>query len=380
MSILLKIAAPVLILAGGLAGGKWLKATGPVAPAQSPEVSLPLVAVQEVQIAPRSLVVESQGEVRAAQRSVLVAQVAARVTWLAPELQAGSLVNAGRELIRLDTTDYELGLANAEAQLAQAQAALQLEQAQADLARAEWADYNETPPPSLVAREPQLASAEARVSAAIAQRDTAQLQLQRCSIMAPYTGRIEQRNAELGSYATPGLALCSLSGVDRAEVELPIRLQDLEFLDLGLAGPLKPIAVELSASIGGQTRTWQAQLVRTQASLNPSTRMVHALAELDRPFVGPNAIASGLFVQARIQGKRVDGLVELPRAALRDDQTVLLADNDNRLRIRPVEVAQWTRESALIRSGLLQGERVILTPLTQVVEGMQLRIAEEAQR
>lgn len=64
----------------------------------------------------------------------------------------------------------------------------------------------------------------------------------------------------------------------------------------------------------------------------------------------------------------------IPRTALRGANQVLVIDDDDRLRFRQVDLLRLEAENALIRSGLDGGERVCISTLDAVVEGMQVRI------
>jgi multidrug efflux pump subunit AcrA (membrane-fusion protein) len=100
-------------------------------------------------------------------------------------------------------------------------------------------------------------------------------------------------------------------------------------------------------------------------------------------------LAVGLFVEAEILGRSVDAAVMLPRAALRRDEAgpgepgrdghfVLVVSDDDRLEFRPVELLRSERERVVIGAGLASGERVCISPLRAPVEGMAVRVADEA--
>jgi multidrug efflux pump subunit AcrA (membrane-fusion protein) len=83
----------------------------------------------------------------------------------------------------------------------------------------------------------------------------------------------------------------------------------------------------------------------------------------------------GLFVDATILGREVDDVVVLPRSTLRDGNRVLVVDAEDRLHFRDVEVLRATGDRAVISGGLQAGERVCVSPIDVVVEGMQVRVA-----
>ncbi len=89
-------------------------------------------------------------------------------------------------------------------------------------------------------------------------------------------------------------------------------------------------------------------------------------------------LAVGLFVNAEIAGRSAEQVTLVPRSAMRDGSRLLVVDEENRLRYRDVEVLRIDRDDVLIRAGLLAGERVCISQLQTVVEGMQVRPILEA--
>ena len=71
-----------------------------------------------------------------------------------------------------------------------------------------------------------------------------------------------------------------------------------------------------------------------------------------------------------IRGRRVDSVVRLPRSAMRDQNQVLVVDQDNRLHFRQVTVLRLEHDDMLVSEGLNDGELVCISPMQTVVEGM----------
>jgi len=85
-------------------------------------------------------------------------------------------------------------------------------------------------------------------------------------------------------------------------------------------------------------------------------------------------LSIGLFVSAEIQGQSFDDVVSLPRIALRGDSRVYVVDAENRLQFRDVVVLREVEDQIYIKGGLRAGERVCISPLEIVVEGMRVRM------
>jgi multidrug efflux pump subunit AcrA (membrane-fusion protein) len=118
--------------------------------------------------------------------------------------------------------------------------------------------------------------------------------------------------------------------------------------------------------------------------------MVHVVARVEDPY-GRNSessednvpLAVGLFVEAEIMGRTAEDAFVLPRGALRQEQGqrgVYVVDGDSRLRFRPVEVLRLERETVVLGDGLQAGDRVNVSPLAAIVDGMRVRVAGDAPR
>jgi multidrug efflux pump subunit AcrA (membrane-fusion protein) len=117
-------------------------------------------------------------------------------------------------------------------------------------------------------------------------------------------------------------------------------------------------------------------VVRTEGEIDPKTRMVHVIARVDDPYARSEdrpPLAVGLFVEAQVFGRETEGVVKVPRAAMRGTDQLLAADAEDRLRFRRVEVVRAGRNEVVIRSGLEPGDRVIVSPIEAAVEGMRVR-------
>lgn len=353
-----------------------------------PQVSLPLVRVMRLTPTNHQFVVRSQGTVAPRTEIDLVAEVTGRVLAVAPSFRTGGFFEAGEVLVQLDPKDYELALTRAQATLAQAQAALAREEAEAQAAREEWERWGQQrgEPSPLLLREPQLAQARAAVESARAGVLTAQRDLERCRVAAPFEGRVRTQRTDVGQFVNRGQVLGRIYAVDYAEVRLPLPLDDLAYLDLPIAegqgeNPSPGPPVVLSARVAGRVFEWTGRIVRTEGEIDPRTRMLHAVARVDHPYAQAGErppLAVGLFVHAAIQGRRVEQVYRAPRKAFRADRGLVVVNRESRLRLQPVEVLRWEMDHVVFRHAFEPGDRICITPLEVVTDGMQVRVMEEA--
>jgi RND family efflux transporter MFP subunit len=235
------------------------------------------------------------------------------------------------------------------------------------------------------AAEAAAGQAEAVLATARAALAQARLELARTRVQAPYRGRVRETLANVGQVVAPGTPLARVYATDVVEVRLPVSLRDLAFIDMRAARnaggePAAGPEVRLEAEIAGVRRAWRGRIVRTAGEVDPRTRMLHLVVQVHNPDPqagGGEALPVGLFVDAEIAGRTLTRVVELPRAALRGEDRVLVADQDDRLRFRTVAVVRRTRETVLIERGLVAGERVAVSPMEVVTDGMRVRPLED---
>ena len=381
-----RVILPLAVLGVSALAASAMVMLRPRVETQRPTVKPPLVRAEVVALGAITMEVESQGTVNPRTESQLVPEVAGRVTWVAPSFVSGGFFEAGDVLLRVDPFDYEQAIVTARAEVARASVLLARELAEAELARTEWEELGRGDGSPLTLRQPQIAEARAVVEAAGANLQRARRNLERTVVRSPYAGRVREKRVDVGQYISVGAPVATLYSIDVAEVRLPLPDAELQYLDLPLIyrgdrdgdGP----AVTLTATFAGGTHEWEGRVVRTEGEIDPRSRMVHVVAQVENPYgrgdePGRPPLAAGMYVRATIHGRTIEGVASLPRSALRSDGNVWVIDGDDRLRIRNVAVLRTDREYVYVSGGLSEGERVCVSALEVVSEGMQVRLAGE---
>jgi RND family efflux transporter MFP subunit len=395
-----KLLVPLGILAVGLLGVALIVWTRPAAEFHRPEISAPLVRVQRVDLGPVDFVVRAHGTVTPRTESDLIPQVSGPVVWVSPALASGGFFEEDEPLIRIDRADYAVALESARAAVARSES--EYERAHKELERQKRLAGQSV---ASAARYDDAVNAERIAAAALrearAARERAERDLERTEIRAPYAGRVREENVDVGQFVTRGTPVGRIYAVDYAEVRLPVPDAELGFMDLpmlyrGETPEDGGAPVRLRARFAGGEHTWTARIVRTEGEIDARSRMVNVVARVEDPYgrsAGPARgedgaavavsergrppLAVGLFVEAEIQGRRVDGTVTLPRSALRDGDRVLVVDAEGRVRFRDVAVLRREGEQVVIGGGLAAGEDVVVSPLAAAVDGMEVTITRD---
>jgi RND family efflux transporter MFP subunit len=341
------------------------------------------VFVEEARMESVSLTVSSQGQARPRTQIDLVPQVAGRIVFVNPDFIEGGFFEAGETLVQIDDADYRLAVTRASAQVAQAQQALAREQAESELAASEWEELGEGEASALTLREPQLAEARAQLAAAQAALQEARLNLERTRISAPFPGRVRTKNADLGQYVGPGASLGQVFSTDTVLVRLPLTDHQLGLLGIPIAYNAGAdandtgIPVTLTATLAGTRQTWSGRITRTDSAIDPQTRVLYAIAEVDDPYgdaaTNGAPLAVGLFVDAAIQGREVENVFVLPRSALRGNNSVFVAQEGGTLSVRTVDVIDSSPDRVIVASGVRGGEYVVTSPIRGASDGMRIQ-------
>lgn len=330
----------------------------------------------------------------------------------------GELVQQGQVIARLDTAEYELALAEAEAglraaeahaaateaTLAEARAALaalqergegltrrharlhklqaaaseqQKEDALYDLA--EHRARTEAQEHALHAAEKAAEQARALVAAARAGSDKAALDLARCAITAPISGRIMKLHAVPGGRLSPGGETKDMSTA--ATLYDPQRLALAADVPLDQAGqlavgqqvrvscdvyPQRSFAGRVARIYGQADQT--RNTIRCQVSLEEPADMLRPDMQCRGAFYSEGAIPAGEEEEATEPQEAEGDLVRVPEEAIAGDAVWVVTSEGQLSRRRIVRVGDLVR-------GVLPGEPVALHPGPEFAEGMRVNIS-----
>ena len=383
-----KYILPLLLILVVIAAGVYaIKSKAKPAEKESTRI-IPDVVIEEVHSGPVQLDVASQGTVSPRTATMLISEVSGVVEWISPALYAGGFFKKGEVLVRIEQTDYVAAVANAKSVSAQVKLLYEQELALSAQARKDWEEMGDGEPTDLVLRIPQLEKAKADMEYADAALKVALRNLSYTEVKAPYDGRVKEKFVDIGQSVSPKASqLASIYSVDAVEIRLSLSAKEASFIDLPEVyegeedTSLKP-KVEIRAEYAGKSYSWDGYLDRTEGVVDPATRLIYAVAKVDRPYQRESGedkppLKVGMFVEALIEGRMLERGFAIPTGALKPGDLVYTLDEQDRLRITPVKVVKEGLEKIVVSEGLEDGNKVVLTPLQAVSEGMLLQPVEE---
>jgi len=371
-------------------------------------VKVRTIKISEIDVVPRAI---GYGKITPSRTWDAVAEVAGQVEWIANDLQDGRVVRAGTELLRIEDSNYQLALIQAEAQLRASEVrgkttrdALAIAKKELDLLRVDFqrkqelvqkgtvskaaADAAERP---LLAGQTQVANLQNTVDLNIAehqvlmaQRDVAKLDLERTHKIAPFDARLTVVNIGIAQYANKGQLMFSADGLDVAEVaaQFPVGILRPLIGASDQGGPLKirQNALSLQAVVRLRTAThtveWPARITRVSGSIDPQTQSIGVVATVDNPtkLAKPGErppLFRNTFVEVELSAAPITGQIVIPQSAVHQG-IIYVVDGDLRLEKRKVKIAFSQKGYAVLQEGLKPGERIVTSDLISGVDGMLL--------
>jgi len=411
---------------------KQNKPTPQQKPAQETATIVRTLSIPQLTVTPAAV---GYGTVRPVSTWEAVAQVEGIIVKKHPHLGKGAIIEKDAVLLQIDPTDYELNIVQIEAdimanqaqldeintRLENTQVSLEIEKKSLQLAEAElkrlqklvkkgsvsFSDV-EAQERNMLAQQQsvqaqnnsiklipsQRALLEAQLQQKQSQLRSAQRDLDNTQITMPFTGRISVDNVQLAQYVRVGSTLTAADALDKAEIEvqIPIRyfrglLQangnaGVNLLNVSPEQLKEKMGIKAKVVLyeGGLSTIWDAHFARLTDTLDPKTRTIGVIVEVDDPYgnVQPGnrpPLIKGFFVEVHLTGAaRPDSLI-VPRSALHNNQLYLL-NKENRLAFQKVNVELYQPEFAIISAAadnpINAGDNIIISDLVPAIKGMLL--------
>jgi RND family efflux transporter MFP subunit len=281
------------------------------------------------------------------------------------EVDVGAVVKAGQLLARIDPTDYRLAADSARAALASAEA--DYARAKADLdryqaLRGSAAFMTQT----LDTRQSVSSTSLARVEQARSQLATAENNLAYTELHADAAGVITAVIAEVGQVLPQGQGMVKLARSE--ELEILVGVPENRLRNVRQASR---ITFELWSDTGHR---YKAKLRELSPSADPVTRTYPArFTVLD----APDFIGIGMTASLTLAKPDPEKLAEVPLTSIFQkgkEPAVWVVDRQTGMvALRPVLIQRWRDETALIASGVEDGEIIATAGVHKLEQGQKVK-------
>ena len=375
---MIKKLKPLFILLGAFALSYLLWFLGQVQPDPVEELPPPDVIIEILTPKDFQVQISSNGTTTPLTQTVLTAEVGGEVIYRSKKFAEGASVIEGEILAKIDDTDLQLQYKNALLQLANAEVQYSLQLAEAEVAKEAWDKIGDGVASDLTLKKPQLKQVEALLEVAKAQVSSAAKKLNKTEIIAPYAGRIQNVNIDLGTTIIPGQPVGAMYTSSEIEITLAVKDNDLQFLSIPMDGrklsPSEQASVVIESFYKGKTQSWRGKLERVDGVIDPVTRMINLIAVFKNDFIEsdkPN-LPIGLFVEAKIDGITLKNIFEIPINSISKDNEVYIVNKDNQLELRELTILKKYSEFVIIKDGLKAGERIVTSKLSTASNGIKV--------
>ena len=372
------VAALAALVALGLAVSRALErrydaAQASAAAASAPPQALELLASDLVRAVPRAMAatLPVSGGLEAVNSALVKAKVAAELRELS--VREGDAVRAGQLIGRLDATEFEWRLRQAEDQAAAAQAQL-------DIAERTLADHRALVDQGFISRNAldtavhNAAAARASLQAARAAAEIARKTVRDTELRAPLSGLVSQRLAQPGERVSVDSRIVEI--VDLAQLELPAAIPAER------AGALR-VGQRARLQVDGVPQPLDARVARINPATQGGTRAIVAYLRVE-PAPG---LRQGQFARGSVEVEQAVVLA-LPQNTLRSERSTpqVLVAEDGRAVARPLRLGHRGEadfgagpEAAVeVQDGLGDGALVLRPSVGNLPAGALLRLPADA--
>jgi multidrug efflux system membrane fusion protein len=351
----------------GLAPHQGSRAVAAPTPAPLVTVSQPLQRAVDIRAG-------FLGQFSAVDRVELRAQVGGTLTEI--HFKDGQIVRKGDLLFVIDPRPYEIRLEQAKAALQTATARVAL--AGNQLSRAQSLKRNDFATQETVdQRTNDQDASQAAVADAKARVRDAELDLEYCRVLAPFTGRIGARQVSIGSLVagsraatSPTTLLTTLVSLDPLYLDFDMSESDFLTFSRERARIKGPLADKVAIGLSDETNfTHEGTLDFIDNALDRSSGTIHARATVPNPDL---FLAPGQFARLRVAIAPPTPVYLLPDAAVVLDQSqrlVMTVGSDATVKPKIVTTGDLRGGLRVIQSGLEPSDRVVIDGLVRAIPG-----------
>ena len=260
----------------------------------------------------------------------------------------GKLAKAGDVLLTIDDSELQAQLARAKAQLSLAST---VEARQRNLLESKGISAAE------------FDQSRANLDIAKAEVKLIETQLAKTRIRAPFDGVAGLRNASVGTYLTPGTAVCSFQDVGSLKMDFTLPERYLGYTKPGQG---------VSFRIAGRAEVFEAVIAAIEPTVDVLTRTFQVRATFKNE---GTKLLPGSFAEVEVVLEEIPDAILIPAIALvpgLQKQTVFVHRN-GQAELRTVQVGIRSAATVQIISGLSAGEELITSGILQLRPGMKVQ-------
>src|SRR5688572_390412 len=197
--------------------------------------------------------------------------------------------------------------------------------------------------------------------------DAAQKALSDTNVLAPISGYVAERTADVGEFISPNTPNAKIATIVRTST-LRVRI-DVAEQDIGKVATGQGVSVQTSA---WPDRNFAGTVVRLSPSLNATARTLTVEAEIQNV---DGLLKPGQFATVRITQSKPEPAVMVPVRAVKTvgDTNSIFVVKDGIARETFVQLGLLEGDQIQVKSGVLEGDLVVVSDLSQLSDGVFVR-------
>jgi RND family efflux transporter MFP subunit len=334
------------------------KTPAPTLTAAVPRIELARTDVFTAEIQTLNLGIAVSGPLKASDSAIIKARVAGELQDMS--VREGDTVQAGQVVARIDPSEFQARVRQAQQQADAAKAQVDIAQRQFDNNQA-LVNQGFISQTALLASQASLNGAKATHMAALAALDLANKSLADATLRSPLSGVVAQRLAQPGERVAIEARLIEVINLSRLELEAALSAEEASRVKVGMTAQLR---------IEGLADPLPAKVLR----INPSAQMGSRSIVVYLGIPGREGLRQGLFAQGSLGTQSVQVLA-VPVSSVRTDkpQPYVQVVQDGKIAhitVQPGARSEGGRESLIAVSGLSAGAQVLTGSVGPVREGV----------
>ncbi|NOZ66839.1 MAG: HlyD family secretion protein [Alphaproteobacteria bacterium] len=396
---------------------------------QFPTKTVEIITAKKIPFRARAI---GYGNVEPAVLMKARSEISGKISYIHPDLKKGASLAKGTVVLRIEPTTFEFSLNQSKATLASSKSSLkQLEVEEASTKRslgiarenlkigqAEMDRFTTLWEKRVISRsardaqeqkllqlrqqveelEGKLATYASRRAATQAQVRKSKTQLDiskdtlgRTEITLPFDARIGSVYVEKGEFVATNTALFEALGTKAVEINAQLPVSQFAPLIAGLTtgsvnlqrpedlkNAFAHMQIGANVSLVGEMQNmakWHGELLRIGEAVDPTRDTIGLVVVVNNPYqdIIPGKrppLLKGMYMAVEFYAPPRKMMV-LPRKAIHQGR-VYVATADNKLDIRPVEVLLQQGDLVVIGKGISEGEKIIITDVIPVIDGLPL--------
>jgi RND family efflux transporter MFP subunit len=366
--ILSTVAVAALVAGGARWASQRQTAQAPTAltAAALPSIELAASDVFTAQTQTLSLGIAVSGALKATQSAVVKARVAGELQELS--VREGDRVQAGQVIARIEPSEYQARVRQAQQQADSAKAQVDIAQRQFDNNQA-LVNQGFISQTALLNSQASLNGAKATHAAALAALDLADKSLADATLRSPLTGVVAQRLAQPGERVAIEARLVEVINLSQLEMEAALTAEDASRVRVGMTAQLQ---------VEGVAQPVPAKVLRINPSAQTGSRSVLVYLGIQ----GREGLRQGLFAQGSL-GTQSLQVLAVPVSSVRTDkpQPYVQVVQDGKLvhiTVRTAERSEGEQQSLVAVTGVAEGAQVLSGSVGAVREGVQVKFTAQA--